>query len=159
MRVLNVHFRVLNQSKEQIEQLFSTLATKEDKIWPFEKWPAIRFKTGLRVGAEGGHGPIRYKVINYYPKGMVEFVFQKPKGFNGTHKLEIVNGSDQSPALKHTIEMNTTGMGSLTWLLAVQWLHDALIEDAFDKVENLSLTEKKRTEWNLWVKILRKVLN
>jgi len=54
--------------------------------------------------------------------------------------------------------MNTTGTAIFIWSIAIHWLHNAFIEDAFDKVENRFLTEKKETEWSLWVKILRRIL-
>ncbi|MEM1323749.1 MAG: hypothetical protein AAGG75_26040 [Bacteroidota bacterium] len=40
--------------------------------------------------------------------------------------------------------MQAQGTGILAWLLAVRWLHDALIEDAFDKVENHFQQQKRR---------------
>ncbi len=43
----------------------------------------------------------------------------------------------------------------LTWPLVIRWLHDALIEDAFDKTENHFLSQKKVTSWSAWVKFLR----
>jgi len=37
----------------------------------------------------------------------------------------------------------------------IRWLHDALIEEAFDKVENYFTGNKKITPYNPWVKFLR----
>jgi hypothetical protein len=54
--------------------------------------------------------------------------------------------------------MNTTGSATLKWAIAIRWLHDAYIEDAFDKVENYSASEKKISEWSGWVKLLRMIL-
>jgi len=159
MNVRNVHTRIVTQPKSEVLQLFATLATKQDKIWPHEYWPAMRFKNGLMEGAEGGHGPIRYRVIHYDKmEGVAEFEFQKPKGFNGTHKLEINALDSKKMELKHTLAMKATGIGILTWTLAFRWLHDALIEDAFDKVENHFDNSAKRTAWSPWVKFLRNVL-
>lgn len=39
--------------------------------------------------------------------------------------------------------MTTTGSASLKWAIAIRWLHDAYIEDAFDKVENQFIKDKK----------------
>lgn len=63
-----------------------------------------------------------------------------------------------SQELTHTIDMNTTGIGTLTWTIGIRWLHDALMEDLLDKIENQFSNKSKRTEWNNWVKFLRKVL-
>ena len=113
---------------------------------------------GLTIGSKGGHGPIRYTVNQYNPGELIQFEFRKPKGFNGVHRFEIVELENDQTQIKHTIEMNTTGIGILTWTIAVRCLHDALMEDAFDKVENQFVTEKKKTKWNIWVRVLREVL-
>ena len=52
--------------------------------------------------------------------------------------------------------MKTSGWATLKWVLAIRWLHDAFIEDAFDKVENNLSGSNKRTEWSKWVIFLRK---
>lgn len=83
--MLNIHKRTLNQPKIKVVELLETLASENDKIWPNEKWPPMKFK----------------------------------------------NGS----------------------------LHNALIEDAFDKIENNFTLSKKSTEWNFWVKIFRKIMS
>jgi hypothetical protein len=158
MKVLNVHKREIDRPKEEVLSLFTTLSQKGDKIWPWEKWPAMKFKNGLKINSEGGHGPIRYVVIGYNPKEYVEFEFQKPNGFNGTHKFEIVGLNESKTEIKHTIEMRTTGLGTLAWLFAIRWLHDALLEDAFDKIENQLCPTEKKSAWNFWVKSLRRLL-
>jgi hypothetical protein len=38
-------------------------------------------------------------------------------------------------------------------------LHNALIEDAFDKVENQFDIVKQPATWNIWVRVLRKLLS
>ncbi len=60
--------------------------------------------------------------------------------------------------LKHTIDISVVGKGLFAWNLAIRTLHNALLEDALDKVENQFLTEKRKTEWTIWVKILKKIL-
>ena len=67
MKVYNYHSRTYNQPKEVITKLFESLTTENDKIWPIENWPAMRFKEGLKIGSRGGHGPIRYKIIEHKP--------------------------------------------------------------------------------------------
>ena len=60
--------------------------------------------------------------------------------------------------MKHTLEMDAVGKGLLTWIIAIRSLHNALLEDALDKVENQFLTKKRKTEWSIWVKIMRMIL-
>ncbi len=158
MKVINIHKREFIQSKIKILDLFSTLSTKEDKIWPNEKWPPMRLKEGFKLNSEGGHGLIRYKIIKYDPNNFVEFEFQKPKGFFGIHKFEIIETNKTKVEVKHTIDMETKGLGTLSWIFVIRWLHDALLQDAFDKLENQLFNTSKKTEWSVWVKILRAIL-
>jgi len=43
-------------------------------------------------------------------------------------------------------------------IFAIRWLHDALLEDAFDKIENQLCNEEKKSEWTPWVRILRRIM-
>ncbi|PCI32996.1 MAG: hypothetical protein COB60_08715 [Flavobacteriaceae bacterium] len=156
MRVLNIHKRTLNQPKSKITELLKTLSTENDRIWPKEKWPEMKFKGGIQVGAKGGHGPIRYSVEKYNPNEIIQFRFSKPNGFNGVHKFEIKELDKEKTEIKHTIDMSTTGKGTLIWTFAIRSLHNALIEDGFDKLENNFSNSRKSTEWNLWVRFIRK---
>ena len=159
MKVINIHKRIINQPKRKIVELIETLSTEKDKVWPFEKWPKMKFKEGKREGAKGGHGPIRYTIEKYIPSELIQFKFTNPKGFDGIHKFEIIELASDKTELIHTIDIKTSGIDILTWVIGVRWLHDALIEDLFDKVENRFGDENKKTTWNFWVKFLRKVLS
>ncbi len=117
----------------------------------------MKFKDGLKVESSGGHGPIGYKVLESNDDLMV-FQFEKPKGINGIHKFEITKLTKESTELRHTIDIETNGLTSLLWIIGIRPLHDALIEDAFDKVENRYLKQQKKTKWSLWVKLIRAVL-
>lgn len=158
MKVLNVHTRELDQPKEKIEELFATLATDNDMMLANDKWSPMILDKGLTVGSKGGHGPIRYSVKEFVPDELVEFQFYKPKGFIGTHRFEINELNTNKTELKHIVDMKIIGPALLSWPLAIRWLHDAFIEDAFDKVENHFSGQAKRTRWSAWVKILRKLL-
>ncbi|NER17544.1 hypothetical protein [Spongiivirga citrea] len=158
MKVLNIHKRKIRKPAQNILGLFTTLSTKNDMIWPIENWPRMKFKNGLVIGSNGGHGPIRYQIVNFDPKSHIEFKFQKPTGFNGTHKFEIIELDNEISEVKHTIEMTTSGIGTISWLLVIRWLHDALLEDAFDKIENQLTQSNLKTEWSIWVKFWRWVL-
>ncbi len=109
------------------------------------------FKKGLREGAIGGHGPIKYSIQKHTHGDFVEFKFIQPEGFNGIHKFEITEIEKDKTELKHTINMVLSGKGILTWYIAIKWLHNTLIEDCLDKAENHFLTDKKQTRWNIWV--------
>lgn len=156
LKVLNIHIRILNQSKSRVSELLGTLSTENDQIWPKEKWPEMKFKEGMQIGAIGGHGPIRYAVEKYDLNSVIQFRFLKPLGFNGIHKFEIRELTKQQTEIKHTIAMETNGMGTLKWVLAIRPLHDALIEDGFDSLENKLTGSHKATGWNIWVRFVRK---
>jgi hypothetical protein len=158
MKVLNIHKRVINQPIEKIAELLDTLASENDKMLAIHKWPRMKLDKGLQVGSKGGHGPIRYTVQAYHQGEMIEFKFSKPEGFNGTHKFEITELGNNTTEIKHTIDMNTSIKATLIWSLAVRWLHDAFIEDAYDKVENQFSNIKNEYKWNIWVRFLRGVL-
>ncbi len=158
MKITNIHKRIINQPKDKISELFDTLSSKSDQLWPNEKWPPMIFKKGLLEGAVGGHGPIKYSIQKYLPGNIIEFQFIKPDGFNGIHKFQITEIDSEKAEIKHTIKMTLSGKGILTWYFAIKWLHDALLEDCLDKVENHFSHEQKSTKWNFWVCILRKSL-
>jgi hypothetical protein len=158
MVVLNTHYRTLNVSRSKVAAMVATIASENDQIWPLEQWPAMRFKEGMKPGSKGGHGPIRYTIEVYDPKALVQFRFRRPHGFDGIHKLELNEMQDEQTEIVHTIAMNTSGRGTLLWIFAIRPLHDALIEDAFDKLENQLHNESKSSPWSLWVKFLRWVL-
>ena len=159
MKVLNIHKRIINQSKSEVSEILKTLATENDKVWPKEKWPEMKFKGGIKVGAKGGHGPIRYLVEKYNPNQIIQFKFSKPTGFNGIHKFEIEELDKNKTEIKHTIDMKAEGKGIFIWTFAIRSLHNALIEDGFDKIENNFCDSKKKTEWNFWTKFLRKQIS
>lgn len=138
-----------------ISDILNTLSSNNDKLWPKEKWPPMIFRKGLTVGAIGGHGPIKYSINSYIPGSSIEFTFVKPDGFKGVHRFEVTEIENNKTELKHTIDMMLSGKEILTWHIAIRWLHDALIEDCFDKVENQFSTNEKETKWNLWVVFLR----
>lgn len=158
LKVVNIHTRIIHQSLEDVVNLINTLATENDQVWPVDKWPRIKFKDGLFVGSRGGHGPIRYSVQRYVPERVIEFKFLKPRGFHGIHKFEIEAVDENRTRLKHTIDMATSGMGTISWAIAIRWLHDALIEDLLDRVENWFNEQPKVSKWNLWVSVLRRIL-
>ena len=155
MRVINIHKRTLHQPFEKVSELFMTLATFNDLVWPSENWPAIRFKDGLKVGSKGGHGGIRYTIINFKEGEYIKFRFSKPEGFNGTHELKIIETLEGDTEIIHEIRMQTSIKATFLWVFMIRWLHDALIEDAFDKVENFFSCDKKVTMYTIWVKFLR----
>jgi hypothetical protein len=159
VKILNIHERNLNQPKARVWQLFETLASDNDLVIATNRWPRMKLDNGLNVGSKGGHGSIGYTIVEYKPVELIKFQFTKPSGFYGFHKFEITEVAEGETKLKHTIDMETSLKGYLLWTLAIRSLHDAFMEDAFDKVENHFTKTKKVSEWRVSVKFLRKVLS
>jgi len=158
MKVLNIHKRVIQQPKAEVAKLFDTLSTDNDMMLATDKWSPMKLDKGLQIGSRGGHGPIKYFVTHYQPEKFIQFQFDL-KGFNGFHKFELSELAVNKTELKHTIDMTTVSSATFKWAVAIRWLHDAYIEDAFDKVENHFLvTDKKNSKWSFWVKTLRKLM-
>ena len=158
MHVVNTHKRIINQPKADVVVLLETLSTKDDKVWPTTNWPAMRFRNGLKLGEKGGHGIIRYAVEDYISGEVIVFKFLKPKGFDGIHKFEIFEKEPNMMEIKHSIIMQTHGLVTLQWVFVIRWLHDALIENAFDTIENNFLEDKIFTKWTIWVRLWRFIL-
>ena len=158
MKILNIHTRIIDQPKSEISPLLATLSTPNDVIWPHGKWPPMRFKEGLKVGAKGGHGPIRDSIDQYIPGDLIQFRFSKPSGFDGVHRFEINALDEARTEIKHVVETKANLKSYLSWSLVIRWLHDAVVEDAFDNLENHFLAEKKTSEWSFWVKFWRNAL-
>jgi hypothetical protein len=157
VKVINVHTREIVQPKSEVAKLFKTLATENDLMLATDKWSPMKLDKGLQVGSKGGHGPIRYFVTDYEIDNSITFQFDLV-GFNGFHKFEIFESGPNKTQLRHSIHMTTSGSATLKWALAIRWLHDAYIEDAFDKVESYFTKDKKSSEWSCWVKTLRKIM-
>ena len=131
----NVHERRLRASPEVVGELLDSLASKDDRLWPHRRWPPMRLDNGLTPGSRGGHGPVRYEVARYERGRLAAFAFSPGFGIDGEHRCEVVDGPGGTTLLRHTLEGRPTGRMRLGWPLAIRWLHDALIEDAFDRAE------------------------
>ncbi|BBX24709.1 hypothetical protein MTER_41200 [Mycolicibacter terrae] len=155
MRVTNVHSRVFAaDSLDRVGALIDTLAGDDDRLWPQENWPALRFDRPLGVGAKGGHGPIRYGVTDYEPARRIRFAFSKPTGLDGYHEWQ----AQPVPAgyeLRHSLVATTVGWTGLSWPFIWRWLHDALLEDALDKAAGNLGCGGPRSSWPAYVRVLR----
>lgn len=133
--IRNVHERRLTAAPAAVGELLESLASDDDRLWPRRRWPPMLLDNGLALGSRGGHGPVRYEVVRYEPGRLVAFAFTPDFGIAGEHRCEVVDGPEGTTLLRHTLEGRPTGWMRLGWPLAFRWLHDALIEDAFDRAE------------------------
>ncbi|HPF36648.1 MAG TPA: SRPBCC family protein [Candidatus Krumholzibacteria bacterium] len=159
MHVTNIHHRDLPAPPTQIGALLDTLASPQDGLWPRRLWPRMAFDRPLGVGADGGHGPIRYFVEAYEAGRSIRFRFTGPRGFDGIHRFDVEPRDDGTTRLRHTIEMETRGRAVLTWPLLYEPMHDALIEDAFTTAEGSLGAPLVVRPWSWRVKVLRWVVS
>jgi hypothetical protein len=157
--VENIHERMIDAPLAKVGGLIDQLASRDDLLWPRDRWPAMRFDRPLEVGAVGGHGPVRYFVEAYEPGRFITFRFTAPKGFVGTHALEVEAGEAGATRLRHVLRMRARGLARLSWPLVFRWLHDALVEDALDRAEGCGISQSvKLRQWSHYVRLLRYVV-
>jgi hypothetical protein len=133
--IRNVHERVVNADVDAVGELVDSLSSPDDRLWPNRRWPAMRLDHGLEVGSDGGHGPVRYAVARYEPGRLAAFAFTPKFPIEGEHRVEVLPAPGDKTLLLHTIEGHPKRWLRLGWPLCFRWLHDALIEDAFDRAE------------------------
>lgn len=154
MNVVNVHQRLLHATPQQAGALIDSLSSAQDKL-ATKAWPRMKFDRPLGVGADGGHGPIRYYVEAYEPGHLVRFRFRSPRGFDGWHGFEVLDATATHCVLEHRVEMRARGPALLTWPLLWRWLHDALTEDALSQGQVSLGLEPLRVKWTPYVRFLR----
>ncbi|SCL64699.1 SRPBCC family protein [Micromonospora peucetia] len=157
--VRNIHERQLAAPCAAVGALIDSLATPEDRLWPREQWPAMRFDRPLDVGARGGHGPIGYTVVAYQPGTRIRFEFSAPAGFHGYHEYEVLPDTDERCLLRHSLVMTTRWPAWLSWPVVYRPLHDALIEDSLDTAaRHLGVAVPTPNRWTPWVRLLRSLV-
>ena len=73
MKMSNVHERMIAAPAACVGALLDTLASADDRFWPHENWPGVKFDLPLQVGAAGGHGTGPYTVSSYTPGRPIRF--------------------------------------------------------------------------------------
>jgi hypothetical protein len=156
--IRNVHERVLEAAPREVGALIDGLAGEHDRLWPSQRWPAMRLDRPLAVGASGGHGRIRYAVSNYQPGRRVRFRFDPRLGLLGHHEFEVAARAGRT-VLRHRLEASPRGRMRIAWPLILRWLHDALIEDALDQAESATNGRPiQPRRWSPRVRLLRRAL-
>lgn len=154
--MINLHERVLAAPADTVGPLLDRLAGPADVLWPALAWPPIRLDRPLAVGADGGHGRIRYMVTGYEPGRRVEFRFHPAMGLDGCHSFEIEPVDGDSCVLRHLVVARPKGRMRVLVPLVVRWLHDALLEDLLDNAERAATgTVIRPYRYTPWVRLLR----
>lgn len=151
----NVHHRRINASPAQVGWLLDTLGSIDDRLWPPPPRDPMVLRhddgDGVRVGARGGHGPIRYRVTQHVPGRRVAFAFDRGVGIDGWHAVEVDPLPDGTTSLRHVLEGRTSGAMRILWPLLVRSIHGCYVEDAFDRAERElgvgPVTEHRHSVW------------
>ncbi|PKM79554.1 MAG: hypothetical protein CVU89_17500 [Firmicutes bacterium HGW-Firmicutes-14] len=157
--VTNIHYRDLNATVGEVGAILDSLSTAEDKLWPIERWPAIFIEKPIKIGSKGCHSIIKYEVECYDPGKLIRFKFLEPVGFVGTHEFSVESVTSGTTRLQHTVNMSLRGIAKIQWIVAIRWLHDALVEDALDKVESQFTEEEwKPRKLFFWTQLLKDII-
>jgi hypothetical protein len=131
----NTHERLLPACAADVGRLLDRLGRPGDPLWPSPTWIPMRLDRPLAVGADGGHGPVRYHVTAYRPGRLVEFTFDPRIGLTGTHTAEVIAVSDDTCLLRHRLVATPTGAMRLLWPALVGICHDTVLEHLLDNAE------------------------
>ncbi|HPL63925.1 MAG TPA: hypothetical protein PK587_09185 [Syntrophales bacterium] len=161
MKIFNRHDRIIPADQDTVGGVLDSLSGPEDALWAREVWPPMVLKPELKVGATGGHGPVKYRVSEYVPGRRAAFQFEKSgllAGVDGRHYFEVVPRRGHV-IIRHVLEGDCGLDTWLKWALVVRPLHNTVIEDAFDKVESrFSGKAARRSGHGPWVRFLRWVI-
>ena len=155
----NVQQRLVQAPAGDIGVLLDGISSPQDLIWPAPAWPRLTLDAGLAPGSRGGHGPIRYDVAEYEPGRRLRFTFDPRAGLRGHHEFRIVPEGPARCRLVHTIEGTARGRMLLLWPLVIRWMHEALVQDLFDRVERTATGRVSAgpARWSAWVRLLRRL--
>jgi hypothetical protein len=158
--VRNIHERWWPVDPEKVGPLLDSLASEDDRLWPVDDWPPMRFDRPLAVGATGGHGTMTYTVVDYTPGRMVTFELGPGLGLRGHHRFVVepqLRGERSGTVVRHEASARVSGRMLWMWPLITRWVHDAVIEDALDRChrELMGKPPARPARWSPWVRRLR----
>lgn len=152
----NVHVREIAAPAAVVGDILDSIGSADDRLWATDIWVAepVVFDRPLGVGADGGHGSIRYSVIEYDPGRRIVFEFSPDGGLAGTHAFDLEPLGPDRSRLAHTLEAETSRWMRPLVPVLIGW-HDAMVETAFDRAE-LEATGSlgRRTRIPRWLRIV-----
>ncbi len=157
--IYNIHEREIEADADVIGGLLDGLGRPGDRFWPSPAWLPIKLDRQVAVGADGGHGPVRYHVTDHEPGRRVRFEFDPELGLRGYHEFTVKPTGAASCVIRHELVGTTTGTMTLLWPVAVRWMHDAVLEDLLDNAEQAGAgTVQAPATWSRWARFLHRFL-
>lgn len=149
----NTHERVIDASASTVGALLEDLGQAGDRIWPSPAWVPMKLDRPVEVGADGGHGPIRYHVTEYEPGRRIRFDFHERTGVTGFHEFTVeALGPDRCLA-RHHMDVDLHGMMRVLFPAAIESMHDAVLEDLLDNLERAATgTVSSPATWSPWAR-------
>ena len=133
--VTNVHERRLAAPAAEVAPLLDRIGGHDDPLWPSPPWVPMRLDRPLSVGADGGHGAVRYYVSRYERGRLVEFTFHRQTGLLGTHTLEVEPLGSDACVLRHRLVARPVGIQQILWPAVIRSCHDTVLEHLLDNAE------------------------
>lgn len=156
--IRNSHQRLIKADISLVGPLLDRLGTDGDPVWPGWPeggWPPMCFDGSLAVGTTGGHWPILYQVVTYVPSSTVAFRLTAPRGISGQHSFELQSTKEGETLVTHTISARLYGRLRWQYPLILEPLHDAAIEDLFDRLELAIGWRPRPRQWSARVRLIR----
>ncbi|ORM34112.1 DUF2867 domain-containing protein [Williamsia sp. 1135] len=154
MTMRNVHERVIDAPADVVGPLLEDLGQDGDRLWPSPAWVPMKLDRRVGAGADGGHGPIRYQITEFEPGRRVRFEFHERTGVDGFHEFIVEPvGSDRCIA-RHVMEIRPRGVMRLLFPLAIESMHDAVLEDLLGNLEREATgTVTAPAVWSPWARL------
>lgn len=133
-RVRDVHTRTFHADINAAGRRLDTLGSPHDELWVTDLTPPMVLDNGLQIGSSGGHGDVRYRVIDHVPGRSVVFAFDPAGGLDGTHGF-FLERKGGTVTIRHELDATASGMVRALWRPLVLPIHSGVIEDIFDHLE------------------------
>jgi hypothetical protein len=137
--VRNVHHRIVPAPAAAVGALVERLSAPDDPLFPTPVWPAMLLDRPLGLGAVGGHGRIRYRVTAYEPGRSVRFDTTDDTLGTGYHRFDVEPLGPDRCRISHVLEIVMSARTYLLFKLAIEPVHDVMVEEVFDNAERAVL--------------------
>lgn len=155
-RIHNVHERVVAAPPDALAPLLDALGGTEDVLWPAPAWEPMILDGPPVAGADGGHGPIRYRVVEAERGRRIRFEFHSTPGIEGYHEISVEDAAGGATLIRHVLDCRAHGRMRLVGPVLLEPLHDAVLEDLLDNAERGTTGAVSRpARWSRWVRLLR----